>query len=178
MTSAELASELPDFRTVFDQHWSFVWRVLQHLGVRGADVEDLGQEVFLVAHKRLSDFDRTRPVRPWLAGICKKVAGAHRRRAHVRREAPSESVADEPGWANQEQLMEDRDALRRLEQLLQQLPEEQRMVFLLHQVEQLPMSEVVLILECPLQTGYSRYKAALQRIQAAFTKNVGGVDDG
>lgn len=178
MTVAELALRPPDFREVFDQHWPFVWRVLQHLGVRSADVEDLGQEVFVVAHKRLGDFDPARPMRPWLAGICRNVAIAHKRRAHVRRETPTDELAEQPGLANQVQLMEDREALRRLERVLATLPDEQRTVFLLHQVEQMPMSEIAVMLECPLQTGYSRYKTALQRIQAAFDADAGGVDHG
>ncbi len=174
MTAVELIPRHPDFREVFDQHWPFVWRVLQHFGVRTADVEDLGQEVFLVAHKRLGDFDPSRPMRAWLAGICRNVAIAHRRRAYVRRETPCDSVPEQTVFTTQLQLVEDREALRRLERVLAQLPEDQRTVFLLHQVEQMPMSEVAVMLECPLQTGYSRYKAALQRIQAAFGENAGG----
>lgn len=171
-------ANLPTFRAVFDEHWPFVWRVLQHFGVYGADVEDLAQDVFVVVHKRLADFDPSRPMRPWLAGICRNVILAHRRRAHTRREAPTSDVADKSAWVEQEQLVENRETLRRLMDVLEQLPSEQRTVFLLHQVEQLPMSEVALILECPLQTGYSRYKAALRRIQAVFENNTGGEGDG
>lgn len=169
MSVDESPSAHPSFRSVFDEHWPFVWRVLHYLGLRGADVEDQAQEVFMVVLRRLPEFDVRRPMRPWLSGICRNVGLGHKRTAHVRREIASETLADEPGWTDQVQLMEDRDAVRRLARVLDSLPEEQRVAFLLHQVEQMPMSEVVEVLECPLQTGYSRYNAALRHIRSALS---------
>src|SRR5262245_53861089 len=46
-----------DVAGVYAAHCDFVWRSLQHLGVRGADLEDLMQEVFVVVHRKLADFD-------------------------------------------------------------------------------------------------------------------------
>ena len=169
--TTEAAPPRPDFRELFSQHWPFVWRVLQYFGIRSPDLEDLGQEVFLVVHKRLGDYDPSRPVRPWLAGICRHVAAAHKRRAYVRREMPDDSLNNQVGWTQGWDVVESRDALRRLDEVLAHLPEEQRVVFLLHRVEQMPMGEVAAMLECPVQTGYSRYRAAIQRIQTAFEDN-------
>ncbi len=48
-----LASDSPEelgAEQVYEQHADFVWRTLQHLGVRDADLEDLGQEVFVTVH--------------------------------------------------------------------------------------------------------------------------------
>jgi RNA polymerase sigma-70 factor (ECF subfamily) len=51
--------------------------------------------------------------------------------------------------------------------LLQALPVEQRDVFWLYEVEELPMSEIARALNCPLQTAYSRLHKARERILAA-----------
>src|SRR5262245_56290329 len=45
-TPAFAAEEAPTVAELFKAHAGFVWRVLQHLGVSDADVEDASQEVF------------------------------------------------------------------------------------------------------------------------------------
>ena len=57
-----------DFRTVFDTQFEYVWHTLRRLGVRDADLKDQTQEVFLVVHQLFDDYDRARPIRPWLVG--------------------------------------------------------------------------------------------------------------
>src|SRR5258708_29727190 len=64
---------------LFRAHASFVAGFLVRLGVRPADLDDLMQEVFVVAHRR-GGF-QPGPARPttWLARIAIRVAMAHRR---------------------------------------------------------------------------------------------------
>lgn len=50
-----------------------VLRTLMRLGARQDDVEDLAQEVFLVAHRRSGEFDRSRAAGPWLYGIARNI---------------------------------------------------------------------------------------------------------
>jgi len=51
--------------------------------------------------------------------------------------------------------------------ILEQLDDEKRIVFVLHDVEERPMKEIVELLDCPLQTGYSRLRAAREHVQAS-----------
>ena len=84
-------SGIPEFNDVFAQHNRFVWRVLRRLGVQSRDVADVCQEVFLVVHRRLKDFDPARAaLSTWLYGICVRVASAHRRRRPARDEASAD----------------------------------------------------------------------------------------
>src|SRR4051812_1143348 len=78
---------------VFREHAPFVWRALRRLGVREADVEDACQEVFVVVHRRLADFEGRSSVRTWVYGICVRVASDWRKRAHVRREIVTDDVS-------------------------------------------------------------------------------------
>jgi RNA polymerase sigma-70 factor (ECF subfamily) len=58
--AAESTAE-PTVADLFKANAGFVWRVLQHLGVSDADVEDATQEVFVVVHRRLANYhDRDR----------------------------------------------------------------------------------------------------------------------
>ena len=75
----------PDFEAVFEEHAAFVGRALRHFGVDPADVEDVCQEVFLVVHRRLGDFDGRVALRTWIYGIAwKTAANCGRKRARRR----------------------------------------------------------------------------------------------
>src|SRR5262245_8003414 len=100
---SERASEL---RTMFQAESSFVWSSLRRLGVHPNDREDLMHEVFLTAYRRLDDYDRARPLRPWLFGIAYHIAARHRDLAHHRRELRGLDVeAAEPAPSAEDQLI-------------------------------------------------------------------------
>jgi len=161
----ELAASLPrQLREVFDEHGSFVCRSLRYLGVREADLDDLLQEVFLVVHQRLCDYQEKGRARAWLYSICTRVAHAQRRKLGRRRE--SALLADEAEAPTQLERVENRQALELGWRLVQQLPQAQREVFVLYEVEDMPMSEIAQALNCPLQTAYSRLHQARARILA------------
>src|SRR4051794_34808398 len=80
------AEVMPEFREVFDTCAPYAWRTLRRLGVGEADVHDVCQEVFVVVHRRLGDFDGTSSLRTWVYGICLRTASQYRRRARHRRE--------------------------------------------------------------------------------------------
>jgi RNA polymerase sigma-70 factor (ECF subfamily) len=154
---------------VFHAHASFVWRVLRRLGVSDADVEDACQEVFVVAHRRLDDFEGRSSVQTWLYGICVRVGAAHRRRPRVREQLASshyEQAADAP----QEDEIAMREARVELDRMLDRLDDEKRAVFVLFEIEELPMTEVAEAVGCPLQTAYSRLHAARREIDVMLTR--------
>jgi len=161
----ELAADLPSrLRELFDEHGAFVCRSLRYLGAPEADLDDLLQEVFLVVHQRLSDYEEKGRVRSWLYSICTRVAHAQRRKLGRRRE--SALVADDAAPPTQLDGVENREALELGWRLVQQLPQQQREVFVLYEVEDMPMSEIAQALNCPLQTAYSRLYQARARILA------------
>ena len=53
------ASEDRAVTRIYQANADFVWRSLQRLGVRDADLDDVLQEVFVVVHQRLHTFDGT-----------------------------------------------------------------------------------------------------------------------
>ena len=67
-----------------------------------------------------------------------------------------------------EQVTEKREAARLVHLLLEELDDDKRAVFILFEIEELPMADVAHVLGCPLQTAYSRRKAALERLRAAM----------
>ena len=160
-----------DFRTLFAEHAPFVWRTLRRLGLSPADVEDVSQEVFLVVHRRLADFDNRSGLRPWLYGICTRTASDFRRRAHVRREQVVEAVPDMGAPADQDRGIERQQALAQLEAILDRLDAKKREVFVLFELEEMSLAEVAAAVDCPLQTAYSRLQSARSAVQASFERS-------
>jgi RNA polymerase sigma-70 factor (ECF subfamily) len=164
----------PEFTAVYAAELAWVWRALWRLGVKDADLEDAAHDVFVVVHRKLPDYDPTRPLRPWLFGICFRTALDRRRRAHAHREQIADDLDatvaadDDRGPPDPERAAERNEARALVEAALQQLPLEQRAVFVLHELEGLPIPACVDILATPLNTLYSRLRLA----RAAFTAAV------
>ena len=95
---------------------------------RGADAEDVAQEVFLKICARIADFDRTRDGLSWAFGIASYEIMTHRRRRQRRREVYDESlVAALPdGTSSHEELLLAGEETLALAQLLEGLSAEDR----------------------------------------------------
>lgn len=156
----------PQLRELFEAHGPFVCRSLRYLGVPEADLDDTLQEVFLVVYQRLNDYEEKGRARAWLYSICTRIAHAQRRKLSRRRETPALAFFEDATGPTPLEHVEDREALVLGHRLLSQLPPQQREVFLLYEVEDLPMSEIAQALDCPLQTAYSRLHKARARILA------------
>jgi RNA polymerase sigma-70 factor (ECF subfamily) len=154
----------PSLAEIFREHGKFVWRALRYLGVREADLDDVCQEVFLIAHRKLPQFEGRSSVRTWLYGIAVRCASTHRRRAHVRREEPTESLPDQGHAPDQGSRVERAQSRARLRDALDQLDEDKRAVLVLYEIEELSMKEVAEAVGCPLQTAYSRLHKARELV--------------
>lgn len=154
----------PPIDEVFDAHAAYVGRTLRCLGVRELELADAIQEVFLVVHRRLTELRDPNKLKGWLYAICVRKAMALRRTAARRRERP---MAEVPEGSFDKTPEDDFVRARALEvaiEILGDLDEDKRAIFVLYEVEQLPMSEVAEALGCPLQTAYSRLYAARKEI--------------
>jgi RNA polymerase sigma-70 factor (ECF subfamily) len=175
----ELTAEAPAprltavFSELYRENVAFVWRSLRRLGVSERDVDDVCQEVFVIVHRKLSTFDATATMRTWLFGIARRVAADHRKRAHVRREtlaAPSELDVSQARTPDESDALELLRARAILDEILDELDEAKRAVFVLFELEEMPMSEVAKAVECPLQTAYSRLAAARKQVESAVLR--------
>ena len=160
------------FDELYDEHFDFVWRSLRRLGVPAADLHDVAQEVFLVVHRRLGDFEARSKVTTWLFRIALHAARDLRRRAHVRREVfdatALERSVDPANDATT--LLEHRDDLALFDAALDAMDLEQRAVFTLFELEGRSGNEIAETLEIPLGTAYSRLRLAREDFRAAVTR--------
>lgn len=155
-----------EFRAVYDAHFALVWRTLQRFGVPRRDLEDATQEVFVVVHRRLAEFEGRSKLSTWLFSICMHVGTTRARRAHLRREVLDESpaleLAQDPDCEHRLQRKRD---LGRLQAMLDELDPGQRAVFCLYELEELTGEQIAELLELPLGTVYSRLRKARSLIE-------------
>ena len=167
----------------------YVRSVLLRNGVSPRDAEDLVQEVLLVMWRRRADFDPSRPLRPWLAGIAVKVAAAFRKR-RVREELVAwdcdglrpvgvvvGGYRDAARISTAKAFLDPRDGAPDPEQELAAVrthdfvtkalfgvPEKLRKVVVLYELDGWPMREVARALGVPLFTAYSRLRMGRQAL--------------
>ena len=80
------------------------------------------------------------------------------------------AVLSEAVLPTQSTDIEGRQARALLQNVLDALDSAKREVFVLYEIEQLPMEEVALVVGCPLRTAYSRLEAARKQIVKAWQR--------
>ncbi|APR80331.1 RNA polymerase sigma factor RpoE [Minicystis rosea] len=168
LLSRAAAKPALDLMAVHAGHADFVWRSLQRLGVRPADLEDVFQEVFIVVHKRLHTFDGSSALTTWLFGVCLRVAAAHRRRAWFRREVPSTDTVDTreaPASESPDEMVAAQEARAALHGVLDRMDLDKRAVFVMFEIDEVPSEEIATILGVPVGTVWSRLSAARKQFE-------------
>jgi len=163
----------PDLASIYAEHFRYVWRCLRSLGVRDAQLEDALQDVFIVVQRRLPEFDGGAELRTWLYAIALRVGRKYRDRARrdpesleaAREHTPELPAAPE---SNADTAVS-REQLALAHRALSVLDDDKREVFVLARVEQMSAPEIARVLGVPLNTVYSRFRAA----RLAFEAEVG-----
>jgi len=165
----------PAFAEVFEAYAPYVLKLLRRMGVHERDLDDVGQEVFLTVHRKLPEFEGRSSLRTWVSGICLRKALDYRRNTARRQQRLGGELAAEPACPQDEVPDAEASCAQReqvvlLERALDQLSAEQRAVFVLYEIEELPMREVAETLGCPRFTAYTRLHAARRQVRAHFER--------
>ncbi len=158
--SVVVVPERAGLRELFDAYGSYVWSSLRRLGVPPADLEDLTHDVFVHVQRHLAELDPARPVKPWLFAFAFRVAAQHRRRMHRRRETSGElHEAVDPQVLPDARMAAEQDR-RLVAAALDGIEPDRRAVFVLYEIDGVPMDEIARALGIPVNTGYSRLRVA------------------
>jgi len=170
----EVDVEVPTFDHVYDAHFAFVWRVLRTFGVPDAGLEDAAQDVFVVVHRRLGEFEGRAAITTWLFAIARRVACTHRRRHG--RDNRSEPIVDDDLVAPNDTFaaLSRAQATATVLAILDTMDDDKRTVFALVELEQLSVPEVAKLLDLNLNTTYSRLRIARQHFEVRVRARIGG----
>jgi RNA polymerase sigma-70 factor (ECF subfamily) len=155
--------------SVYRELFQGVWRLLRRLGVPAAALDDAAQDVFLVVHRKLADFDARAPLRSWVFAIAVRVASEYRRRAARLRSEQLHDILPDPAPGPAE-LRELREEVQLLHDTLGDLDDDKRTVFVLSELEQLSAPEIASVLGVNLNTVYSRLRAARKHFEAGLQR--------
>jgi RNA polymerase sigma-70 factor, ECF subfamily len=150
--------------TVYDAYATFVWRSLQRMGVPTSDLEDALQEVFIVVHRKLQQYDAERAkLSTWLFGISLNVARKHRARSRLTFGFDVDAQAGRSG--NQEAQLQSRQQAERLSLILGKMKPEHSATFVMFELEALTCQEIADLTGVPVGTVYSRLHKAREQFK-------------
>lgn len=156
---------LPDLAEIYDTHASALFAFLLNFTRSEADARDVLQDVFLKIAQRPALLDGVREVRPWLIKTCHRQAldSFRRRDSHAR--AVESAAAEFPLFASAEST-EEQAFQTEVAAAMAHLPEEQRAVVHLKIWENMTFAEIAETLGLPANTAASRYRYALDKLEA------------
>ncbi|MFO0735867.1 MAG: sigma-70 family RNA polymerase sigma factor [Labilithrix sp.] len=155
------------YRTMVVEHFDALWRTLKSLGVAASAVDDAAQQVFLIALRKIRRIE-IGSERAFLLGTAVGVAANARRGA-----ARAKEILDADALAsrvdptlNPEQaaILAERRAI--VERVLDRMPDDLRVVFVLFELEGLTSIEIASMLEIPVGTVSSRLRRAREQFQS------------
>jgi RNA polymerase sigma-70 factor (ECF subfamily) len=156
--------------TLVQTNHAFIWRTLRRLGLTAEAADDAAQQVFLVASRRLDDIvvgaERTFLYRTAVRVACEARRGHERRASRTASEDVSEVVDPTP---NPEELTSRKRARAMLDEVLAELDDDLREVFVLFELDGMSVPDIATLLATPQGTCASR----LRRAREAFKEGLG-----
>lgn len=165
------------FEQVYERFFEFVYRNARRLGVSPSAADDVVQEVFVVLHRRLPEYDGRATLKSWVYGILANTVRDHRR-AFRRKQAlllaveQVDQLAPDSSSASPEQRTQLKQDLALLMQLLHELPEAQRELIVLADLEQMSVPEICECVGGNSNTVYSRLRVAREHLKARLTRHL------
>jgi RNA polymerase sigma-70 factor, ECF subfamily len=163
-------SAAPEFTEVYAEYFDLVFRNLSRMGLRRPALEDALQDVFLVVHRRLPDFEQRSQLKTWVFGITLRVASDYLRRNKRyanRQDELSPELEDQAARDPSEQFAA-RQAVELLHAVLGELDEQKRAVFILAEIEEMSAPEIAQAVGTNVNTVASRLRAARRRFAEAL----------
>ena len=163
------AATRQDFAAAYRDHLGWMLHAVRRLGVAPTDLEDVAHDVFSTAWKKYDAYTPDRPMRPWLFGIAFRIV-SNRRASRAGTEELQAELDDRAGSAHRpDEVLEGEATRRNVLAALDALPLDQRALFVGHDIEHTPITELARELDVPLNTAYSRLRLARQRFQSTFS---------
>jgi RNA polymerase sigma-70 factor (ECF subfamily) len=154
-----LSAELESSATaLYRENFAFVWRNARRLGCGDDWVDDAVHEVFLVATRRLAEFEGRSSERTWLFAITYRVVQRMLRDRARQRQRVTRYAREVPPATGDAQ--HEAEAAQYLRYLIGLLPKAQQLVLILAELEGFTTAEIAETLGIPPGTVHSRVRAA------------------
>ena len=164
--------DLGAFEEVYRAHSGRLYSVAFRMVGNAADAEDLLQEIFLAAHRKLESFRGESALGTWLYRLAVNLCLDYLRSRTGRAISVTDALDDEhPLPDNESRSLAERTVTKMdLERALAQLPEGCRMAFVLHDIEGLEHREVAEAMGIAEGTSKSQVHKARLRLRGLLSK--------
>jgi RNA polymerase sigma-70 factor, ECF subfamily len=165
---------LPPFNAIYRQYFGFVWATTKRLGVRPELMDDVVQEVFIVIHSKVHTLEKPEALRSWIYGVVRRTVSDHHSSQRSKPLGfPLEGALEArlSDGTTPLHATERADRLALLSTLLDELGETKREVFVLAEIHEMTAPEVAEALGIPLNTAYSRLRAARLEFEEALARH-------
>ncbi|WEK54303.1 MAG: RNA polymerase sigma factor [Candidatus Cohnella colombiensis] len=164
------AFEGEGFRELMETYGQRVWDFAFYMTRRFDLADDVTQDVFLQAYRRIGTFRGQSSMQTWLLAITRNVALNYRRASFFRKvvlvDRPIERVNGSSPSAEQEAMSRSRS--EELWRVVMVLPVKYREVLLLDAKYDLSLEEIASVLDIPLGTVKSRLSRARSKVTEAW----------
>jgi RNA polymerase sigma-70 factor (ECF subfamily) len=192
LMAAYQKGDVPAFATLVARHEKPLWNFLRRFVSDSATAEDLLQETFLRVVRGAGEWKAEARFSTWLYTIARNLCTDQARRAVFRKAASLDAdgggrghddegsgpraLVDRLGGADSggERAAMDRQTAARIEAALGLLPVEQREVFLMREVMDMPFAEIATAVGASEPTVKSRMRYALERLRVALAELADG----
>lgn len=164
-----MGAPVPAFRAVYEAHFDFVWRVARRAGVPESVCDDAVQEIFLVVHRKLPEFEGRASLRTFVYAIARRVARDQREKRGHR------SLGDELGDAaadafTPEESVSRRQAAEIVAAILARMEERRREIFELAEIEGFSGREIAETFAMNVNTVHTELREARREFAAAVSR--------
>lgn len=150
LVEAALANEAVAFAQLYERYYSRTYRIAYGMTGRREAAEDLTQDVFVKAMRKLGQFNRRSSFSTWFYRLSVNCCLNH----HRGKSNSDEELTDDcsPLRANEDESILRKEMQAHLHKALLSLKPEARLVILLKDVEGLSYEEIALRMNCPIGT--------------------------
>ncbi|MEX1098403.1 MAG: sigma-70 family RNA polymerase sigma factor [Planctomycetales bacterium] len=163
----------PDLAELVEQHYVLVYRYAYRLSGSACDAEDLAQQTFLTAQRKLDQLRDPSRAKGWLCAIVRNAYLKDLRTGNGHRAVSLETVAEPAG-------REERDTpidLEELQAAIDELPEEFRAPLVLFYFQEFTYRDIADQMEIPVGTVMSRLARAKQHLRRRLATREPAVTD-
>lgn len=170
LAEPDVHAQVIDAEALYRAHAVFVASFLRHMGTPEADLDDLVQDVFVLAHRKGGYQPGPAAPRTWLASLAIRLVIA-RRRAQARRPQVATLVETLPDHVDgPAETLDTRRSLERVQAALEHLSLEHRAAFVLFEIEGESCESIAAMWKVPVGTVYSRLHHARKRFLDMYNR--------
>ena len=161
------------FAVLVERHQNRVFQFVFTLLRNRQDAEDVAQEALMGAFRKLNTFEGRSSFFTWLRRLAYNACIDHLRRQKSRKSELATDELSQFGGAQRENpvvQLEERETIQAVRMAIDQLPDEQRSIVCMRDIEGMDYSEIASVLEIPIGTVRSRLHRARMELKAIFER--------